>query len=79
MSVAASRNSDFSHEEIVLSISENFGLDVSEAVSYLDEFLSLAIEDHGYFRFDDDQKNEKGDYHPRYHFDFFIKTLLRLR
>lgn len=63
-----------SHEEIVCSICDSFGLDVSEATHYYDAFASLIADDHGYFRFDDDPKNEDGKVHPRYHFDFFYKN-----
>lgn len=63
-----------SHEEIVCSICDSFGLEVSEATYYYDAFASLLAEDHGYFRFDDDEKNQNGRVHPRFHFDFFFKN-----
>lgn len=72
--IKTSKMADFSHEDILLSISESFGIGLGEALSYLDTFLSLAIEDHGYFRFDDDPGNENGKFHPRYHFDIFYKN-----
>lgn len=64
----------FSHEEIVCSICDSFGVEVSEATHYYDAFASLLADDHGYFRFDDDPYNENGNVHPRYHFDFFYKN-----
>lgn len=63
-----------SHEEIICSICDNFGLDISTATRYYDAFASLLADDHGYFRFDDDPINEDGSVHPRYHFDFFYKN-----
>lgn len=63
-----------SHEDIIYSLMENFNLDIPDAMKYFDEFASLIAEDHGYFRFDDDPINENGDFHPRYHFDFFYKN-----
>jgi len=69
-----SRKSNFSHEDIVLSLCENFSLELNEAIFYYDAFVSLVSEDHGYFRFDDDLANENGKFHPRYHFDFFCKN-----
>ncbi|AVJ26942.1 hypothetical protein [Achromobacter spanius] len=64
----------FSHEDIILSLCENFGLEVSEALLYVDAFMELMSDDHGYLRFDDDPVNENGQIHPRYHFDFFFKN-----
>lgn len=61
-----------SHEEIVCSLMYDFELSLEEATRYCDAFISLLAKDHGYFRFDDDPKNERGDFHPRYHFDFFM-------
>jgi len=72
--IQTSRNHDFSHESIALSLSENFGLEIQEAINYSDAFVSIVSEDHGYFRFDDDPKNENGQFHPRYHIDFFYKN-----
>lgn len=63
-----------SYEDIVLSISDNFGLDFAQATKYYDAFTSLVSDDHGYFRFDDDMNNENGNIHPRYHFDIFYKN-----
>lgn len=63
-----------SHEEIVCSIADSFGLDISDATNFYDAFAALLADDHGYFRFDDDPKNSNGDIHPRYHFDFFYKN-----
>lgn len=63
-----------SHEEIIISICDSFGLDVASATRYCDAFYTLLVDDHGFFRFDDDQKNENGNIHPRYHFDFFFKN-----
>ena len=72
--IAVSKNTYISCDDIVLSISETFGLSVPESIMYCDAFLSLLADDHGYFRFDDDPKNENGDLHPRFHFDFFYKN-----
>ncbi|MCQ3024743.1 hypothetical protein NLO74_01770 [Pseudomonas tremae] len=63
-----------SHEEIICSLVDSFGLSVTEAIPYYDAFATLLMDDHGYFRFDDDPKNENGNIHPRYHFDFFFKN-----
>lgn len=63
-----------SHEEIICSLVDSFGLSVTEAIPYYDAFATLLMDDHGYFRFDDDLKNENGNIHPRYHFDFFFKN-----
>jgi hypothetical protein len=65
-----------SHDDIILSLSENFSLDVSEAVKYYEAFSTLISDDHGYFRFDDDPHPDRvnGDIHPRYHFDIFFKN-----
>ncbi|TBU98771.1 hypothetical protein [Phytopseudomonas dryadis] len=72
--ILTAAHSFISHEEIVCSISDSFGLDISEATHYYDIFASLLADDHGYFRFDDDPDNEDGCIHPRYHFDFFYKN-----
>jgi hypothetical protein len=72
--ILTARSGVISHEEIVLSISDSFGLDVSDATHYYDAFAALLAEDHGYLRFDDDLNNANGDIHPRYHFDFFYKN-----
>lgn len=64
----------FSHEDVIYSIMENFRLELEEAMCYFDVFASLLTDDHGYFRFDDDQDNENGRIHPRYHFDIFYKN-----
>ncbi|MBY7667251.1 hypothetical protein [Vibrio anguillarum] len=63
-----------SHEEVIFSINENFNADYEEATAYYDTFAALISEDHGYFRFDDDEGNEDGHVHPRYHFDIFYKN-----
>lgn len=63
-----------SHEEVIFSINENFNADYEEATAYYDTFAALISEDHGYFRFDDDESNEDGHVHPRYHFDIFYKN-----
>jgi hypothetical protein len=57
-----------------LDLVANFHLEVTEASNYLDAFLHLISEDHGYFRFDDDLGHANGHIHPRYHFDFFCKN-----
>lgn len=59
------------HEDVILSISESFSLELHEATRYCDAFFVAISEDSGYFRFDDDPDNEDGDIHPRLHFDFF--------
>lgn len=71
-SAASTWRENPSAEDITLSISDSFGLDVLEASRYCDAFLSTLSEDHGYFRFDDDPKNANGRIHPRYHYDFFF-------
>lgn len=63
-----------SHDDIVLSLHESFGMSWTEAAKYSDTFTSLVADDHGYFRFDDDLSNENGNVHPRYHFDIFYKN-----
>ncbi|WP_084682827.1 hypothetical protein [Perlucidibaca piscinae] len=63
-----------SHEDIIFSFCESFDLEVHEAIYYYDAFASLLSEDHGYFRFDDDEINQNGKIHPRFHFDFFFKN-----
>jgi hypothetical protein len=72
--VQTSRNDVFSNEDIILSLSENFNLELQDAILYYDAFIYLIAEDHGYFRFDDDLKHENGNFHPRYHLDFFCKN-----
>lgn len=72
--ITASKNSNISCDDIVLSISETFGLNVSDSIMYCDAFFSLIADDHGYFRFDDDPENVNDDLHPRFHFDFFYKN-----
>lgn len=68
------QGTNYSHDDIVLSFNENFGMEWMEAAKYADTFASLISEDHGYFRFDDDPENQNGDIHPRYHFDVFYKN-----
>ncbi|WP_244899704.1 hypothetical protein [Shewanella japonica] len=68
------RGGIFSHDDIVLSLHENFNMDWSEAAAYSDTFASIIAGDHGYFRFDDDENNEDGHIHPRYHFDIFFRN-----
>ncbi|EGR0392111.1 hypothetical protein OC506_03740 [Vibrio vulnificus] len=63
-----------SHEDVILSINENFNVEFAEATEYYDTFAALISEEHGYFRFDDDEVNANGDIHPRYHFDIFYKN-----
>lgn len=72
--IKTAKERTYSHEEIIISIVEDFRLSETEANKYYDIFACLVCEDHGYFRFDDDIKNENGQIHPRYHFDFFIKN-----
>lgn len=69
----------FSHDEVVLSLVENFSLTVEEATNYYEGFIYLLTEDHGYFRFDDDPKNANGAVHPRLHFDFFFKNSTNIK
>jgi hypothetical protein len=68
------QESDFSFESLVLSLIDNFSIDEIEATRYLDAFMSSLNVDHGYFRYDDDEPNQNGDIHPRYHLDIFIKN-----
>lgn len=68
-----------SHENIIVSLSENFGLDIQESIRYYDTFASLISEEHGYFRFDDDDVNANGHIHPRYHFDIFCTNSSALK
>lgn len=68
-----------SHEDIALSLSENFRFDWKDIPKYVDTFVSVLSEDHGYFRFDDDPNNINGDIHPRYHFDVFYKNTCSLK
>lgn len=63
-----------SHDEVVLSLVDNFNLNFKDALVYYDAFTSLLADDHGYFRFDDDAEHENGHIHPRYHFDIFYKN-----
>ncbi|VXA88424.1 conserved hypothetical protein [Aeromonas veronii] len=63
-----------SHDEVVLSLVDNFSLEFKDALNYYDAFTSLLADDHGYFRFDDDVEHENGHIHPRYHFDIFYKN-----
>lgn len=71
--------SRISADEIVIGISESFGLDVAQSCRYCDIFFHLVSEDHGYFRFDDDVENENGNIHPRFHLDFFLKNSSTLK
>lgn len=72
--VKACRDYGYSHEDILENIMVNYNTDLREAVNYCDIFTTLITEDHGYFRFDDDEENENGRVHPRYHFDFYYKN-----
>lgn len=72
--VEACRDYGYSHEDILENIMMNYSLELREAVNYCDIFTSLLTEDHGYFRFDDDEENENGRIHPRYHFDFYYRN-----
>lgn len=63
----------YSHEEAIVSIMDNYDLDILDATLYYDAFVSMLSEDHGYFRFDDDPARANADIHPRYHFDIFYK------
>lgn len=65
---------NISTDEISLTLADSFGLDVSTACRYCDIFFHLVAQDHGYFRFDDDEINQNGDIHPRYHLDFFFNN-----
>ncbi|MFM2480350.1 hypothetical protein [Celerinatantimonas sp. YJH-8] len=68
------QNKYYSHDDIVLSLSETMHMDFPEANQYTDTFVTLLSEDHGYFRFDDDPDHENKNIHPRYHFDVFFKN-----
>ena len=72
--VEACRNYGYSHEDILESVMVNYNVELRDSVNYCDMFTSLITEDHGYFRFDDDEANENGRVHPRYHFDFYYKN-----
>ncbi len=72
--IVSTLDSSHSHEEVILSIVDNFSLSFQDAFLYYDVFTSLLADDHGYFRFDDDEKNENGHIHPRFHFDVFYKN-----
>lgn len=72
--ILTSKEGTHSHEEIICSIADSFGLGVQDAVQYYDTYATLLTDDHGYFRFDDDPDNANGNIHPRYHFDFFFKN-----
>ncbi|MBH0041436.1 hypothetical protein [Pseudoalteromonas sp. SWXJZ10B] len=73
------RESGHSYDDIVLSIHQGFEIDWKEISKYIDAFVSILSEDHGYFRFDDDIDNVNGDIHPRYHFDVFFKNTCSLK
>lgn len=73
------KNDGHSHENIIVSLSENYSLDIQESIQYYDAFASLVSEEHGYFRFDDDEDNVNGDIHPRYHFDIFCTNSSALK
>lgn len=68
------RESNFFHDDVVLSLNENFDMSFTEAATYADTYSVLVSNDHGYFRFDDDLENENENIHPRYHFDIFFKN-----
>ncbi|MBF4987597.1 hypothetical protein [Methylophilus sp. 14] len=72
--ISTCQEADFSIEAILVSLMDSFGLEDYEATKYLDAFIALINEDHGYFRYDDDEENHNGDIHPRYHLDIFIKN-----
>lgn len=72
--ILTSKEIKHSHEEVICSISDSFGMEVNDAIMYYDAYTALLTDDHGYFRFDDDELNANGDIHPRYHFDFFFKN-----
>lgn len=72
--ITASKDSYISCDNVVLSISETFGLDIPESTMFCDAFFTLLADDHGYFRFDDDVEGENGKIHPRFHFDFYFKN-----
>lgn len=73
------RDKYFSHDDIALSLAQNFELSIEEAINYTDAFCSLISEDHGYFRFDDDTAHEDEHVHPRFHFDIFFKESASLK
>lgn len=77
--IETARSRYFSHDDIALSLANNFELSVDEAISYTDSFCSLISSEHGYFRFDDDSENENAHIHPRYHFDIFYKESASLK
>lgn len=73
------KNVGHRHEDIILSLTNFFNLDLNEAIDYYDCFANLLSSEHGYFRFDDDPENENGKVHPRYHFDIFYKDNASLK
>lgn len=73
------QNQSISHEDVILSLVENFDINITDAMKYYDAFVHLISDDHGYFRFDDDPENQNGDIHPRYHFDIFFKNSTSLK
>lgn len=72
--IKSTRNKQISFDDIVFSLHQDFELPIDSSIRYANIFIHLMSEDHGYFRFDDDPANQNGDYHPRYHFDFFCKN-----
>lgn len=74
--ISTSSGKLLSHEDIVFSLVDSFGMGVPEAIKYSEAFSTLISEDHGYFRFDDDPDPSRmnGDIHPRYHFDIFFNN-----
>lgn len=77
--INTTRDNPYSYDDLMLSITENFGMDFSSAIKYCDAFTYLISEDHGYFRFDDDEANQNGSIHPRFHFDIFYKNTTSIK
>ncbi|GEM_PF-797990 len=73
------KSNSASHEDVILSLIENFNIELQDSIKYYDAFVSILSEDHGYFRFDNDPENENGDIHPRFHFDIFYKDSTALK
>ncbi|MEL4293401.1 hypothetical protein [Shewanella xiamenensis] len=73
------KESSYSHEESILSMSYNFNLEIPVCIKYYDAFISLISSEHGYFRFDDDPEHSDAHIHPRYHFDIFCTNSSALK
>ncbi|PJL16246.1 hypothetical protein B9Y66_05490 [Stenotrophomonas maltophilia] len=73
-SVTTWRAGECSSDDISLSLMDDFGISSEQAILWAQHFIELLSHDHGFLRFDDDQANEMGNVHPRFHFDFFYSN-----